>query len=168
MFPYSSSFFSGKFCGIAEMVSRVDFNRESGVWSNNRFRGQFRVRWTHVKDVPNSALRHIYLANNDFKPVTFSRDTQEVPPREGKRMLYIIHKYSHVSSMLEPLTEKDGRSDGEEYDEFSNSKSENEKSADQGDGAAQSRAGRPERRRADVKSVPHKLGGRVGVTRYLG
>jgi len=112
---------SGKFCGIAEMTSRVDFNRESGVWSNNRFRGQFRVRWTHVKDVPNSALRHIYLANNDFKPVTFSRDTQEVPPREGKRMLYIVHKYQHVSSMLDPISEKDGRSDGEEDDDATSS-----------------------------------------------
>lgn len=112
---------SGKFCGIAEMTSRVDFNKESGIWSNNRFRGQFRVRWTHVKDVPNSALRHIYLANNDFKPVTFSRDTQEVPPREGKRLLYIVHKYSHVSSMLEPIGEKEGRSDGEEDDAGSSS-----------------------------------------------
>lgn len=114
---------SGKFCGMAEMISRVDFNRESGIWSNNRFRGQFRVRWTHVKDVPNSALRHIYLANNDFKPVTFSRDTQEVPPREGKRMIYILHKFVHVSSMLEPISsEKDGHcggggtSDGDEDD----------------------------------------------------
>jgi len=106
---------SGKFCGIAEMVSRVDFSRESGVWSNNRFRGQFRVKWSHVKDVPNSALRHIYLANNDFKPVTFSRDTQEVPPREGKRMLYIMHKYQHVSSMLEPVVE--AGSEGEDCNE---------------------------------------------------
>jgi len=112
---------SGKFCGVAEMMSRVDFNRESGIWSNNRFRGQFRVRWTHVKDVPNSALRHIYLANNDFKPVTFSRDTQEVPPREGKRMLYIVHKYCHVSSMLDPIGEKEGRSDGEEEDDAASS-----------------------------------------------
>jgi len=124
---------SGKFCGIAEMTSRVDFNKESGIWSNNRFRGQFRVRWSHVKDVPNSALRHIYLANNDFKPVTFSRDTQEVPPREGKRLLYILHKYCHVSSMLEPICggggvgggggdgEKEGRSDGEEEEEDASS-----------------------------------------------
>jgi len=113
---------SGKFCGIAEMTSRVDFNKESGIWSNNRFRGQFRVRWSHVKDVPNSALRHIYLANNDFKPVTFSRDTQEVPPREGKRLLYIVHKYCHVSSMLDPVSEKEARcSDGEEDDAASSS-----------------------------------------------
>ncbi|KAJ8972594.1 hypothetical protein NQ317_002321 [Molorchus minor] len=38
-----------------------------------------KVRWIYVKDVPNVQLSHIQLENNDNKPVTNSRDTQEVP-----------------------------------------------------------------------------------------
>ena len=36
------------------------------------------VKWHIIKDVPNPQLRHIILENNDHKPVTNSRDTQEV------------------------------------------------------------------------------------------
>jgi hypothetical protein len=36
------------------------------------------VKWHLVKDVPNSTFRHIILENNENKPVTNSRDTQEV------------------------------------------------------------------------------------------
>jgi YTH domain-containing family protein len=36
------------------------------------------VKWHIIKDVPNNLLRHITLENNENKPVTNSRDTQEV------------------------------------------------------------------------------------------
>ncbi|KAH7850548.1 hypothetical protein Vadar_034733 [Vaccinium darrowii] len=39
--------------------------------------GQFVVKWHVIKDVPSSQLRHITLENNDNKPVTYTRDTQE-------------------------------------------------------------------------------------------
>jgi hypothetical protein len=36
------------------------------------------VKWHVIKDIPNGVLRHITLENNENKPVTNSRDTQEV------------------------------------------------------------------------------------------
>jgi hypothetical protein len=36
--------------------------------------------------VPNAALRHIRLENNENKPVTNSRDTQEVPVEKGRQV----------------------------------------------------------------------------------
>lgn len=75
---------SGHFCGVAQMVSPVDYNASSGVWAQgDKWKGQFKVKWIYVKDVPNGELRHIVLENNEFKPVTNSRDTQEVPPEKG-------------------------------------------------------------------------------------
>ena len=42
-------------------------------WNDN-----FPVKWHIVKDVPNSLLKYITLENNENKPVTNNRDTQEV------------------------------------------------------------------------------------------
>ena len=56
------------------------------VWSQDKWRGQFTVKWIYVKDVPNAALRHIRLENNENKPVTNSRDTQEVPVEKGRQV----------------------------------------------------------------------------------
>ena len=47
-------------------------------WQQDKWNGYFLVKWHIVKDVPNPQLRHIILENNDNKPVTNSRDTQEV------------------------------------------------------------------------------------------
>ncbi|VVA92815.1 unnamed protein product [Arabis nemorensis] len=69
---------SAQFCGVAEMVGPVDFNTSVEYWQQDRWSGHFPVKWLIVKDVPNSLFRHIILENNDTKPVTNSRDTQEV------------------------------------------------------------------------------------------
>lgn len=69
---------SGQFCGVAEMVGRVDFNKNMDFWQQDKWTGSFPVKWHIIKDVPNPQLRHIILENNDNKPVTNSRDTQEV------------------------------------------------------------------------------------------
>jgi hypothetical protein len=67
---------SGHFCGLAQMVSCVDYSKQSNVWGSDKYKGLFKVRWVYVKDVPNQQLRHIRLENNENKPVTNSRDTQ--------------------------------------------------------------------------------------------
>lgn len=69
---------SGQFVGLAEMVGSVDFDKTVDYWQQDKWTGCFSVKWHIVKDVPNSFLRHIILENNDNKPVTNSRDTQEV------------------------------------------------------------------------------------------
>lgn len=60
------------------MVGRVDFNKNMDFWQQDKWTGSFPVKWHIIKDVPNPQLRHIILENNDNKPVTNSRDTQEV------------------------------------------------------------------------------------------
>ncbi|KAF2286486.1 hypothetical protein GH714_017300 [Hevea brasiliensis] len=69
---------SAQFCGVAEMVGPVDFDKSVDYWQQDKWSGQFSVKWCIIKDVPNSQFRHIALENNDNKPVTNSRDTQEI------------------------------------------------------------------------------------------
>ena len=69
---------SGHFCGMAEMVGPVDFHKDMDFWCQDKWTGCFPVRWHIVKDIPNGSLQHITLQNNENKPVTHSRDTQEV------------------------------------------------------------------------------------------
>lgn len=69
---------SGHFCGLAEMVGPVDFHKDMDFWCQDKWTGCFPVRWHIIKDVPNYTLQHILLQNNENKPVTHSRDTQEV------------------------------------------------------------------------------------------
>ena len=69
---------SGQFVGLAEMVGPVDFHKNVEHWQQDKWYGSFPVKWHIVKDVPNSLLKHIILENNENKPVTNSRDTQEV------------------------------------------------------------------------------------------
>lgn len=100
---------SGHFCGVARMVSAVDYGASSSVWAQDKWKGQFRVRWIYVKDVPNSQLRHIRLENNENKPVTNSRDTQEVPYDKGVNVLKIIHSYTHTTSIFDDFTHYEKR-----------------------------------------------------------
>ena len=60
------------------MIGPVDFDRSVDYWQQDKWSGQFPVKWHIIKDVPNNLLWHIILENNDNKPVTNSRDTQEV------------------------------------------------------------------------------------------
>jgi hypothetical protein len=100
---------SGHFCGMAQMMSPVDYNALSGVWAQDKWKGQFEVKWIYVKDVPNSQLRHIRLENNENKPVTNSRDTQEVPPEKGKQVLRILHQYRHTTSIFDDFSHYEKR-----------------------------------------------------------
>ncbi|WAR17516.1 YTHD2-like protein [Mya arenaria] len=92
---------SGHFCGIAQMLTTVDYGQSAGVWAQDKWKGKIEVKWIYVKDIPNSQLRHIRLENNENKPVTNSRDTQEVPPEKGKQVLKIIHNYKHTTSIFD-------------------------------------------------------------------
>ena len=52
---------SGHFCGMAEMLTPVDYTRSSTVWASDKWKGVFKVRWIFVRDIPNVSLRHIKL-----------------------------------------------------------------------------------------------------------
>ncbi len=109
---------SGHFCGMAQMVSEVDFSTVTGVWAQDKWKGNFKVKWIYVKDVPNNQLRHIRLENNENKPVTNSRDTQEVPLAKAKQVIKIVHSYQHSTSIFddfdhyEKKQEEDGKVGG--------------------------------------------------------
>nr|GEX50088.1 YTH domain-containing protein [Tanacetum cinerariifolium] len=92
---------SGQFCGVAEMIGPVDFENDADYWQQDRWSGQFRVKWHIIKDVPNTRFRHIILDNNDHKPVTHSRDSQEVKLEEGIEMLKIFKEHDADTSLLE-------------------------------------------------------------------
>jgi hypothetical protein len=63
---------------MAEMVGLVDLQKDMDFWCEDNWTECFPVRWHMVKDVPNGSLQHITLQNIKNKPVTHSRDTQEV------------------------------------------------------------------------------------------
>uniref|UniRef100_A0A0E0JMF4 YTH domain-containing family protein n=1 Tax=Oryza punctata TaxID=4537 RepID=A0A0E0JMF4_ORYPU len=92
---------SGQFCGVAEMVGLVDFNRNMNFWQQDKWNGFFPVKWHIIKDVPNPQFRHIILENNENKPVTNSRDTQEVKFPQGSEMLNIFKNFSCKTSILD-------------------------------------------------------------------
>jgi len=93
---------SGHFCGMAEMLTPVDYTRSSTVWASDKWKGVFKVRWIYVRDIPNTNLRHIRLNNTqERKPVTNSRDTQELLPDAGQEMLRIFHTHPARTSLLQ-------------------------------------------------------------------
>ncbi|WFD30661.1 hypothetical protein MSPP1_001682 [Malassezia sp. CBS 17886] len=92
---------SGRFCGVAQMTSGLDYSRTTDIWADgHRWKGLFRVRWLLVKDVPNPLLRHILLTNvPEIKPVTQSRDTQELLPETSAELLRIFCSYSGYANL---------------------------------------------------------------------
>ncbi|CAH8470345.1 unnamed protein product [Heterobilharzia americana] len=108
---------SGHFCGMAEMVSRVDYNARASVWAQDKWQGKFSVRWIFVKDVPNTALRHIRIETNDNKPVTHSRDTTELPLERGRQVMEVLATYSHTLSIFDDFFYYDQRERQEEVNE---------------------------------------------------
>ncbi|TVU35513.1 hypothetical protein EJB05_17427 [Eragrostis curvula] len=92
---------SGQFCGVAEMVGPVDFNKNMNFWQQDKWNGFFPVKWHIIKDVPNPQFRHIILENNENKPVTNSRDTQEIKFPQGTEMLNIFKNFSCKTSILD-------------------------------------------------------------------
>ncbi|XP_011487217.1 YTH domain-containing family protein 3 isoform X2 [Oryzias latipes] len=105
---------SGHFCGVAEMRSPVDYNAYAGVWSQDKWKGKFEVKWVFIKDVPNNQLRHIRLENNDNKPVTNSRDTQEVPLEKAKQVLKVIATFKHTTSIFDDFAHYEKRQEEED------------------------------------------------------
>lgn len=131
------------------MITPVDYSSNSSVWSQDKWKGSFHVKWIYVKDVPNPQLRHIRLENNENKPVTNSRDTQEVPNHHGIQMMKIIHSFKHTTSIFDDFTHYEKRQEEEdnrkqEPDEpvphhpinnrqFDNGRSFNDRDRDRGD-----------------------------------
>ncbi|KAJ6689866.1 hypothetical protein OIU85_006188 [Salix viminalis] len=100
---------SGQFCGVAEMVGPVDFNRDMDFWQQDKWSGSFLVKWHIIKDIPNSSFRHIILENNENKPVTNSRDTQEIMYKQGLEMLKMFKNLPLKTSILDDFVYYENR-----------------------------------------------------------
>jgi hypothetical protein len=83
------------------MVGPVDFGKSVEYWQQDKWNGCFPVKWHIIKDILNCHFRHIILENNDNKPVTNSRDTQEVKFEQAIGMLNIFKSFSSKTSILD-------------------------------------------------------------------
>ena len=87
---------SGHFCGMAKMSSPVDYNSSLDIWCiKDKWRGTFNVDWIFIKEVPNCKFKTIRLENNENHPVTFSRDTQEIPHVKGIEVSEVFLHYGN-------------------------------------------------------------------------
>lgn len=85
---------SGLFCGVAKMAGSIDFTKTSNIWvEHSRWKGIFPVQWLIYKRVPNKRFWSLKVPDNENKPVTSSRDTQELPYDVGVSMLKITSEY---------------------------------------------------------------------------
>lgn len=114
---------SGQFCGIAEMKSKIvkknDGNNEvdDDIWlDSSRWKGKFKIQWLLIKDIPNIYLRHLKIPINiqqqynsdnhnefEMRPVTNSRDTQELPFEIGEQMIQIFKDVDSKTSFLQKM-----------------------------------------------------------------
>ncbi|KAI8907551.1 YT521-B-like domain-containing protein [Powellomyces hirtus] len=92
---------SGRFCGVARMTSPIDWTRSEDIWEQQKkYKGTFELEWIFVKDVPHRAVRHLRVSANEDKPVSNSRDTQELTQDIGHDLLRIFAEYQSQSSVL--------------------------------------------------------------------
>jgi len=92
---------SRQLCGVAEMTSKVDFSQKASCWTTDKYSGQFMVSWKFIKNLGNKHFERFKLDNNENKPVFFSRDTQEVPYRQGCEMLEVFRDTPSKTSLLD-------------------------------------------------------------------
>ncbi|EGV63209.1 YTH-domain-containing protein [Yamadazyma tenuis ATCC 10573] len=92
---------SGKFCGVAKMTSDLDMEKSSNIWfETSKWKGVFDVDWLMVKDIPNKYFHFLKVAANENKPVSNSRDTQEIPLNIALEMLKIFSTFKTSTSFL--------------------------------------------------------------------
>lgn len=104
VYLFFSSNGSGRFVGVAKMASQVDVENTFMYWTqDSKWKGLFDIEWLFIKDVPFKAFRSINIKMKDsqIKPVTYSRDAQQVPFNESKSMIQIIESYINSNTILE-------------------------------------------------------------------
>lgn len=94
---------SGKFCGVAEMISDLSRDLDNSIWDNNsKYGSAFKIKWLCVRDIENKLFKHLIVPANQNKPVTNSRDCQILPKEVGISMLNIFQsKHIKMSSFLD-------------------------------------------------------------------
>jgi hypothetical protein len=89
---------SGRFTGICRMKTPCDENKHFEFWTqDNKWPGLFEVEWLFIKDVPFKEFKDIIITMKDgeIKPISNSRDTQEIPFEQAKIMIERFSKYQN-------------------------------------------------------------------------
>ena len=95
---------SGRYAGVAKMKTICDENKSFGLWTQDgKWPGLFDVEWLFIKDVPFKEFKDIIITMKDgeVKPISNSRDTQEIPYEQAKIMLQRIAEYQNTNTILE-------------------------------------------------------------------
>ena len=121
---------SGRYQGVARMKTPCDENKTFGLWTQDgKWPGLFDVEWLFIKDVPFKEFKNIIITMKDgeVKPVSNSRDTQEIPYDQAKIMLQKIAEYQNTNTILEHFEFYDMRQDNYERNlEMKNKQIKNE------------------------------------------
>ena len=121
---------SGKYAGVAKMKTICDENKSFGLWTQDgKWPGLFDVEWIFIKDVPFKEFKDIIITMKDgeVKPISNSRDTQEIPYEQAKIMLQRIAEYQNTNTILEHFEFYDMRQDNYERNvEMKNKQMKNE------------------------------------------
>ena len=86
------------------MKTPCDENKHFEFWTqDNKWPGLFEVEWLFIKDVPFKEFKDIIITMKDgeIKPISNSRDTQEIPFEQAKIMMERISKYQNSNTILE-------------------------------------------------------------------
>lgn len=108
---------SGRFVGVAKMKTPCDNDKNFDYWTQDgKWPGLFEVEWMFIKDVPFKEFKNIIITMRDgeTKPVSNSRDVQEIPFEHSKTMIEIFEKYQNVNTILEHFEYYDMRQDNYE------------------------------------------------------
>ena len=108
---------SGRFVGVARMKTQCDNEKYFEYWTQDeKWPGLFEVEWLFIKDVPFREFKNIIITMKDgeTKPISNSRDCQEIPFTYAKTMIEIFENYQNTNTILEHFEYYDNRQDNYE------------------------------------------------------
>ena len=95
---------SGRFVGVARMKTPCDNDKSFEYWTQDqKWMGLFEVEWIFIKDVPFKEFKDIIITMKDgeTKPISNSRDVQEIPFDAAKKMMEIFENFQNTNTILE-------------------------------------------------------------------
>ena len=121
---------SGRFVGVARMKTPCDNEKSFEYWTQDeKWPGLFEVEWLFIKDVPFREFKNIIITMKDgeTKPISNSRDCQEIPLNYAKTMIEIFENYQNTNTILEHFEYYDNRQDNYEKMKMSQKESRPQK-----------------------------------------
>lgn len=98
---------SGQFCGVAEMVSEVAFDKIFNYWWEDlKWSGIFKINWVYVQDVHHADVQHIRVNST---PINLLKDGSRVDFHSGKQMLEAFRTSDIDSDIFEDFSFMDDR-----------------------------------------------------------